>query len=97
MKIAKPVYKYDMFCGTKKFAGPREKSLAQDEMHKPYVRARRNHNNLPDGWCDTKWIKRQKSWKHRCKKKKQWMKHIMGAFEKYSLGLITWEQYWNKQ
>jgi hypothetical protein len=93
LKVAKPCYRYDMWCGSKAFGGPREKSLAQDSMHKPYVRAARNANNLPDAWDDTKFIKRQKSWKHRCKKKKQWMKHIMGALEKVSIGLMTWEEY----
>ena len=74
MKIAKPVYKYDWFCGNKSFANGKLKSLAQDSMHNPYVRAKQNGNNLPEGW-DTKWIKRQKSWKHRSKKKKQWVFH----------------------
>ena len=71
MKVAKPVYRYDIWCGSKAFGGAREKALSQDEMHKPYVRGRRKAKHLPDCWTDTKWIKRQKSWKHRCKKKKQ--------------------------
>ena len=82
MKIAKPVYRVDDFwIGQKSFSGTREKSLAQDEMHKPYVRAKRNSNHLPDDWDDTKFIHREKSWKHRVKKRHQWMKHIMTLSE----------------
>ena len=75
MKKAKPVLKFGLCQGIKAFGGKREKSIAQDEMHAPYIRSKRNATHLPDGWDDTKWIKRQKSWKYRCKKRHQWEKH----------------------
>ena len=61
------------FCGTKKLAGKREKALALDEEHEPYVRAKRNRKNLPDGWDDTKRIKREKTWKKLRGQKHQWV------------------------
>jgi len=88
MKIAKPVYRFDRWIGDKRCC-QREKALSQDEMHKPFVRPKRNKNNLPDSW-DTKWIKRRKSWKHRVKKKKQWMPHIMSVFEWKYIRDIRW-------
>jgi hypothetical protein len=59
-------------CGHRK-APKREKALAEDPDMKPYIRAKRNRRNLPeDGQTDTKWIKRQRTWKSKSKKK-QWM------------------------
>jgi hypothetical protein len=65
------------FTGAKAFAGPRLKALAQDEDHKPYVRAKQNANHLPDSWDETKFIKTRKSWKYRVKKRRQWTPHWM--------------------
>lgn len=70
------------FCGTKKLAGKREKALALDEEHEPYIRAKRNSKNLPDGWDDTKIIKREKTWK-----KTSWSKNTNGKIEElFTLG-----------
>lgn len=78
LKMAKPVYRNPMFmCGVKAFGGPREKALSLDEEHKPYVRGARKYPHLPDAWSDTKFIRRKKSWKHRVKKRHQWMPHFI--------------------
>ena len=57
--------------GRKAFASGKIKALAQDEDHKPYVRAKQRPANMPNTW-DTKWIKREKSWKSD-KKRKQYL------------------------
>ena len=75
MNLKKPRIFVREDVGTKFLAGKREKSIAQDSMHKPYVRKKRNSNNLPDGYDDTKRIKIPKSWKHRVRKKRQWELH----------------------
>ena len=56
--------------GKKAFSGKREKALQMDENHRRYSRPAQHLNNLPDAWTDTKWIRRQKSWKVR--RKNQW-------------------------
>jgi hypothetical protein len=61
-----------MTVGRKSFASGKLKALAQDEDHKPYVRGKQSPANLPNSW-DTKWIKREKSWKSH-KLRKQWSK-----------------------
>jgi hypothetical protein len=78
VKMAKLVVRSPhLSCGVKAFSNARLKALAQDEEHKPYVRAKQNAAHLPDAWDDTKWIRRMKSWKYRCRKKHQWMPHWM--------------------
>ena len=88
MKIARPVYRYGMWIGQKSCC-QREKALSQDDMHKCHVRTKRNRNHLPSSW-DTKFIKRQKSWKHRVKKKKQWMSHIFSVGEWEGIRGLSW-------
>lgn len=80
MKRARPVYQFSFFIGTKSSCN-NERALSVDPDIKPFVRAKRRNKNLPDSY-DTKWIRRQRSWKHRCKKAKQWMQHFMTDFEK---------------
>lgn len=68
IKTIKPIYRLDNLW----FRRPRsqqERKFA-DRDHK-FVRPKRNKTNLPDD-CDTQIIKRQKSWKHHSKTKKQW-------------------------
>lgn len=90
--MAKFVYRNPHFSvGSKAFGGTQEKSLCQDEDHKPCIRAKRNASHLPDGWDDTKFIHWKKSWKHRVRKKKQWMPHIMSIAEwKWVHGISEW-------
>lgn len=88
MKKAKPIYRYDMWMGTKSFASAWEKSISQDSMHKPYVRNKRTKPNLPDNWKDTKRLKKYKSWKHRSKKKYQWEKHKEGLTNTKTIKII---------
>lgn len=83
MKIAKPIYrsKSEFWVGAYMTGIHRERCKAVDEEHKPYVRCARNEHHLPDGFTNTKWIRRKKSWKHRVKKKRQWVKHFVSWFE----------------
>ncbi len=83
MKVAKPVIQLDHFVRNKSCC-MKERALSLDEMHKPYVRGSRKSNNLPDSW-DTTWIRRQKSWKYRCRKKHQWEKHKKKPAEIYNV------------
>ncbi|MCK9279297.1 MAG: hypothetical protein M0P71_01580 [Melioribacteraceae bacterium] len=79
MKRARPIYSLGQYYrnrGTHK----REEAISEDEEHSPLTRAKRE-SNLPDSW-DTKKICRPKTWKRRCKKAKQWMKHFMTDLEK---------------
>lgn len=70
-----------------------ERRLSVGDEHKPYVRPKR-FNDLPDSW-DTQFIPRIKSWKHRARKRKQWMAHVMPVAEwKWIRGLTTW---WSKK
>lgn len=50
-----------------------------DEEHKPYVRGKRK--NLPDGYINTKWIKRPKSWKDISKNNKQYKNYNKNIHE----------------
>lgn len=59
----------------------KEKKLAVSEDHKPYIRAKRNIHNLPDGYTRTRWIKKIKNWKYRSKVGHQWEKHKVTYYE----------------
>ena len=87
MKQAKAVYRYELWCSNYAIGGKYEKSLSDDSEHKPYVRAKRNKNNLPDPWDNTKPLPMFKSWKHRSKCRKQWMKHKVSLNE---LTILKW-------
>ena len=54
-----------------------EKRKNSDPEIQEFVRDKRKHNRLIDGYTDTKWIKKvsDKSWKTRCKKRHQYEKH----------------------
>lgn len=67
-----------------------EKRLSADPEIKQYIRAKRNTKNLPDPYGDTQPIKIQKSWKWRCNKLKQWIKHKLSYSEKNYLHLGLW-------
>jgi hypothetical protein len=94
VKMAKLVVRSPhMSCGTKAFAGPRLKALAEDEEHKPYVRGKQRANSLPDSDCDTKWIsvRRFRGWKDRVKKKHQYIPHWSSLREwKWLRGIGDW-------
>lgn len=79
-KMARLVYRNPHFnVGT--YSTHSEMAMSLDDEHKPYVRSKRNFSNLPDGYSDTKWIRRCRSWKHRARKRHQWMKHAMHPSE----------------
>jgi hypothetical protein len=69
-----------------------ERRAYYDEDHRQYVRPKRNPNHLPDSW-DTRFIHREKSWKNRARKKKQYIPHMCTVTEwKWVRGITTW---WN--
>ena len=76
MKVAKPVVILDHWIGRKSCCMDEHKRSCDKEI-KPYIRSKRQHNLLPDSW-NTKWInvRQFRNWKHRCKKRHQWEKHI---------------------
>lgn len=63
------------FCGT--YRTLQEKKKNSDPEIEKYVRNKRRWKNLPDGYTDTKWIRKiyDKSWKTRVKKEHQWQAH----------------------
>lgn len=79
MKIAKLIYKFDIW--VRHFSCKKEKALSLDEDHKQYIRAKRNKNHLPDSWTDTRWISKIKSWKNRSKVKHQYEPHVQSEYE----------------
>ncbi len=86
LKLGKLFLRLDNMCS--RYGSHREKQLAVDEMHKPYVRAKRSITNLPDTYLRTRWIPIVKNWKHRAKVKHQWEKHKISneeadKFDKY--------------
>jgi hypothetical protein len=95
-KMAKVVVRNPHFgCGTKAFAGTREKALSLDPEHKPHIRGSRKCPNLPDTY-DTKWIRVKKSWKDRVRKKRQWMPHWMSFREwNWLHGIEDW--WWSEK
>jgi hypothetical protein len=94
VKVAKFVYRNPhLHVGAKAFAGTREKALSLDKDHKPYVRGARTWHHLPDSYDDTKWLVRYRSWKHRVKKRHQWVAHVMRPNEwAWIRGIRDW--YW---
>jgi len=64
-----------------KYGTYQEKKTNEDEEHKPFVRAKRSSNNLPDGYTNTRWIKKSKSWKDISKNDKQYKQHNKSIYE----------------
>lgn len=91
MKRAKPVYTMSNYIGTKASCNV-ERALSVDPEIKPFVRAKRSNKNLPNSY-DTKWIRRQRSWKHRARKASQHIKHFMTAIEKNFLKTGIWRKH----
>ena len=86
LKLGKLFLRFGNICS--RYGSHREKHLAVDEMHKPYIRAKRNISNLPDTYTRTRWIPIIKNWKHRAKVNHQWEKHKISneeadKFDKY--------------
>lgn len=80
-KKAKDWIRNGLYIG--KYGNYQEKKLNQDEEHKPFVRGKRQ--NLPDGYTDTKWIKRPKSWKDISKNDKQYKNYNKSITENKEL------------
>jgi hypothetical protein len=49
----------------------RRQSFANRDEEEPFVRARRNHKNLPSEWAD-QYSRPQRGWKWQSKRRKQW-------------------------
>jgi len=64
-----------------------EKIKNSDPEIRQFIRSKRLPKNLPDSFTDTKWIKRDKSWKSRCKKEKQWVVHKKSPIEEEILDI----------
>ena len=79
----------DFFSDLGTYKTYKEKRDNSDPETKQYVRAKRREDNLPDGYTNTKWIKKikDKSWKARCKKRHQYDKHKKTEKEKDILGI----------
>lgn len=77
IKKSKRIFRdfFEYFTGTRKTHN--EKRQNSDPEVEEYVRGKRKPKNIPDGYTDTKWLKKlnDKSWKSRCKKRKQYIKH----------------------
>lgn len=82
LKQPKKYYRYEFVSSDRrrKAGFHREMTLACDEEHLPFIRSKRNKHALfyysdfsyereAEPWPD------QRSWKHRCKKRHQWVKH----------------------
>ena len=82
LKQPKKYYRYEFVSSDRrrKAGFHREMTLACDEEHLPFIRSKRNKHALfyysdfsyereAESWPD------QRSWKHRCKKRHQWVKH----------------------
>ena len=89
MKKPKMIFRdiCDILCGKRKTYS--EKKANSDPDIQEYVRDKRKSNKLPDSFTDTKWLKKlnDKSWKTRCKKRKQYMKHNLSVKEEMLLGV----------
>ena len=70
-----------------------ERRKDADPEMKPFVRVSRDINYT--GNYDTQWCTRLplKNWKSRCRKAKQWMKHVWGKLEKNRLDKFV--HYWH--
>lgn len=83
MKKPKALFRdiYHWYCGIRKTHN--EKKANSDPEIQEYVRGKRKTKNLPDNRTDTKWLKKlsDKSWKTRCKKRKQYIKHDLSMKE----------------
>ena len=92
MKKSKEIYRIDIYAHGYGQAHSR-KIDASDPDYQDFVRAKRNIKHVPD-WDNTgtRWIKRQKNWKSRCKKRKQWEKHDVSDFEKEIIDPISLEK-----
>lgn len=91
MKKAKKIFRdfFSHFVGIRRTHN--EKMQNSDPEIKEYVRDKRKPNRIPDGYTDTKWLKKlnDKSWKTRCKKEKQYIKHEKTLKEEERLGIYT--------
>jgi hypothetical protein len=85
IKKSKPIYHFDSLVGIKKNC-KNERRMLYDEESKHLIRGKRRKSHLPDSYSDTKFIKRYKSWKSRCKKLKQWVLHLPTMIENRLLG-----------
>ena len=85
-KQCKKIYnKFFGYTGTIKTHN--EKAKNSDPEIKQFIRSKRLPKNLPDSFTDTKWIKRDKSWKSRCRKEKQWIRHKKSEIEEEILDM----------
>lgn len=77
MKKPKEIFRdlYKWYVGKRNTHQEKVKNSDPDVI--PFVRGKRKPINIPDSYSDTKWLRKlkDKSWKNRCKKRKQFIKH----------------------